>query len=127
VGVGDPLEAPYRLGGAIPAGPWRLVGDGIIVDACDVQFDVLWRTGAGDTTVASFSHHFDVPASPGQFDAVAFDGSADGIAAAATAGDHLVLRFSITSMHPAGTRPYIPNGDGGDALGRIPSLITPAP
>jgi hypothetical protein len=126
VGVGDPLEAPYRLTAPIPQGRWKLVGDGIILAPCDVQFDVLWRRTSGDTTVASFSHHFEVPPPPDQFNAVAFDGEADGIAAPAVTGDHLVLRFSVTSSHPAGTKQYIPNGDGGDALGRIPSLILPA-
>jgi hypothetical protein len=111
----------------VPAGAWKLIGDGRVLTACDVQFDVLWRTAGGDTSIASFAHHFDVPAAPGQFDAVAFDGDAAGFAAPAVAGDHLVLRFSITSIHPAGTRPYIPNADGATANGRIPSLITPAP
>jgi hypothetical protein len=125
VGVGDSLEAPYRLTAPIPAGRWGLVGDGKIITSCDVQFDVLWRSATGDVTIASFSHHFDPAAGPNSFAPVPFDGQADGVAAPAAVGDHLVLRFSITSTHPPNTTQFVPNADGSIDGGRIPALILP--
>lgn len=125
MGVGDPLSALYKLPGPVPAGHWHLVGDGIINEPCDVRFDVLWTTASSETPIATFRHHFDPAPAPNQFDAVGFDGDADGVAAPAHAGDYLVLRISIESTHPPGTYQYIPNGDGIYAQGRIPSLTLP--
>jgi hypothetical protein len=109
----------------IPAGLWRFVGDGLAEMSCDVEFDVLWRSAAGDQTIATFAQHFDPPANG--FSPTPYEATTDGVAAPAAVGDHLILRFSITSTHPPGTQQFIPNGgaDGGDT--RIPSLVLPAP
>jgi hypothetical protein len=125
VGVGDPLEAPYRLNAPIPAGPWQFVGDGLAEMSCDVKFEVLWRSAAGDQSITTFMQHFDAPADG--FTPTPYTATMDGVAAPAAVGDHLVLRFSITSVHPPGTSQFIPNGgaDGGDT--RIPSLVLPQP
>jgi hypothetical protein len=111
------------LQGPLRAGTWHLVGDGIMLDAADVQFDVVWRSPAGDQTLATFTHHFAPAPAPAQFDAVPFDGDAPGLAAAARDGDQLVLR--ITPVSGPMTPSYIPNGDGAAAHGRIPSLTLP--
>jgi len=122
VGVGDSqLEAAFALRGPIPAGTWHLVADGLVGAPVDVQFDLIWRSGGGDVVVASFAHHFDPQ--PSGFDAVAFEGSAPGPAAAARDGDQLVLRFTATGTGEASA--YIPNGDGDRAHGRIPFVDVP--
>lgn len=127
MGVGDSLEATFPLVGPIPAGSWHLVGDGIVLASCDLEFDVIWRHGS-DTTLASFSHHFDPRTAPPKFDATQFEADAPGLSAQAAAGDQLVLRFTASVMADAGAGVvdvYIPNGDGANAHGRIPSLTLP--
>lgn len=124
MGVGGPLEAAFTLVAPIPAGHWHLVGDGIIFQTCDVTFDLLWRSGAGDSAIASFGQHFDEPMGPGQFDARPADFDADEPAVPALAGDQLVLRFTVTNAPMSGGA-FIPNSHGADAQGRIPSVSLP--
>jgi hypothetical protein len=125
VGVGDPLEAAYALTGTIPAGRYHLVGDGLILIAVDMQFDVLVRPATGpDRVLATFTHHFDPPTGPNAGAAVLFDGDADGLAADATAGDQLVLRMTATNAARLGSA-YLPNADGPHTKGRIPSISLP--
>jgi hypothetical protein len=122
VGVGDSqLEAAFALRGPIPAGSWNLVGDGLVLEPVDVHFEVIWRAGQTDQTLVSFDHHFDPQ--PSGFNAVAFDGTATGLAASAHAGDELVLRF--TASNTTAQTAYLPNGDGASANGRIPSIQLP--
>jgi hypothetical protein len=122
VGIGDPLEAEYPLVAAIPAGTWHLVADGVIIEPVDVQFELIWRGDAGDQVIASFQHHFD-PNGGGNFDAVAYEDTADADAVPAAAGDQLVLRFS--AMNATLEMAYIPNGDGAQTHGRIPFIELP--
>ena len=125
MGVGDPLEAAIELQAPLPAGPWHLVADGIIIQPVDVRFDILWRrAGGGDTTLATFMHHFD-PRPPGMFDAVPFEDTALGPAADAHKGDQLVLRYG--AMGATVEMAYIPNGDGAMLNGRIPFIELPPP
>jgi len=124
VGVGDSLEARFTLRAPIAAGTWHLVGDGITFQPADIQFDVLWRrAGSADVVLATWQHHFDPP--PTGFDAIAFEADAPGIAAAARAGDELVLRFTALGTRTDGRPVWIPNGDGRQAKGRIPSITLP--
>ena len=124
MGVGDSLEAPYVLKGPLAAGRWKLVGDGIALEAADVRYEVIWRNATRDMPIVQFRHHFD-PVQAAPFKAIGYDEEADGVAAAAVAGDQLVLRFSIASTHPAGTKQWVPNADGSVKNGRIPSLLLP--
>ena len=88
----------------------------------DVQYDFIWRHGGTDTTLVTFTHHFD-PLS-GNFRATEYDADANGIAADAVAGDQLIWRWSIPSS--TGTGPVIfPNGDGTTSGGRFPSITFP--
>jgi hypothetical protein len=124
VGVGYPLEASAKLVGPIPAGTWHLVGDGIVIDPVDVTYAILWRSPAGDQTLASTRHHFDpFPAGPTRYDASLFETDLEGVAAKAYDGDSLVLRFTAESS--AAGMPFIPNSHGVDAKGRIPSIRLP--
>ncbi len=124
MGVGDPLEASAALAGPINAGRWHLIGDGLVVDPVDITYEVIWRGSAGDKVLATWQHHFDAPpAGPDRYKAVRYEDDADGAAAEATAGDKLVLRFKAAQA--ASAMPFIPNGDGFMANGRIPSITLP--
>ncbi len=91
-----------------------------------MRFDVVVLSSGTETTLATFSHHFDPPpAGPDRFSAVPYEADAPGIAASTREGDQLFLRFTVTSPHPLGTRQYAPNGDGSNAKGRIPSIGRP--
>jgi hypothetical protein len=102
------------------------VGDGyLIARTVDVQFDVIWRNGAGrDLVLATARHTFnELPPGPGHDDAIPFETDMTGLAAAARAGEKLVLKFSVTGGDLAGN--YTPNGDGPQAKGRFPNLTLP--
>jgi len=120
LGLGESNQAPYRLKAPIPAGTWHLVGDGENINlTVDVRFDIVWRTAAGvSTTLASTTHTFP----PGR--GVAFETDLEGIAAPASAGDFLILRF--TNVGGATDSTYTPNGDGALVGARIPNLTLPA-
>ncbi len=129
MGVGDPLEAAFTLAGPVKAGEWDLIGDGIVLvnGGVDIRFDVIWRqkSGVGDQTLVSFQNHFaELPAGPGQFNAVQFEATGAGVAAEAVAGDLLVLRFTAMNA-PQGAMAFIPNGDGVKTMGRIPVVTLP--
>jgi hypothetical protein len=125
VGVGYPLEAVAKLAGPIRAGRWQLVGDGLVIEAADITYEVIWRGAGGDQPIVSFQHHFDPPpAGPGRYQAVPFEGAAEAAAVMAKSGEELVLKFSAMSASTAPS-PFIPNGDGANAKGRIPSLRLP--
>jgi hypothetical protein len=121
VGAGGSLEATYPLLADLKAGTWHLVGDGIIINAGDVTFEILWRDASGDHRLATFMHHFE-PLPTGYL-AQAYEDDAAGVAAPAKAGDLLVLRFKATATTTGLV--YIPNGDGAKAMGRIPNLTLP--
>lgn len=125
MGAGGSLEAAYTLTKpvTIKGGTWQIVGDGIIIDSCDVTFAVLWRTAAGDTPVATFTHHFD-PAAAIE-DAVLYDGTATGIDVAAAMDDQLVLHITATGGMAGDTTLYGLNGDGTADGGRQPFLTLP--
>ena len=124
MGVGDSLEARYPLpGGAIPAGTWHLVGDGIVFASADITYQVIWRHDGSDSVLVEWTHHFDPPGSG--FGAIPFEADGAGIAADTRAGDLLVLRFSASGAGTPGRMAFIPNGDGAGAGGRIPSIKLP--
>jgi hypothetical protein len=109
----------------VPAGTWKLVGDGIITNSVDVTFELLWRRpGVADVVIATWQHHFD-PIGGGNFDAQPFDAMADGPAIdwEEGRGDQLVFRYtganSLTDMS------YVPNGDGPLHNGRYPNITLP--
>jgi hypothetical protein len=123
VGAGGSLEAAYRLSGPIGAGSWNFVMDGICLESVDVTFELLLRAGGDDTTLASFTHHFDPPVDVG--DATAFEQSEDVDAVDAGDGDELVIRFSAGDSELS--MAWFPNGEGDGSGGRIPYLDLPSP
>jgi hypothetical protein len=93
-----------------------------VLQAADLRFDMIWRSGAGEHVVVSFTHHYDPPTSG--YNAVPFDGDADGAAVPAAAGDQLVMRMTVTNASSSAPA-FIPNADGPHTSGRIPSITLP--
>ena len=121
MGVGDPLEAAYELSGPIGAGTWHLIGDGVVLRDVEMRFEVLARGTAGEKTIVTFDHRFEVPSGPDAFRAVAFE--ADQTGAAVEDAELLVLRMTATSTKPGPA--FIPNADDQYSGGRIPSITLP--
>lgn len=87
-----------------------------------MTFTLLWRDGGGDHPVATWTHHFDPPASG--FNAVQYEEDQPGAAVMGAKGDLLVLRLSAQGTSTGGSL-YVPNSDGANAQGRIPNLTLP--
>ncbi len=121
MGPGGSQEAAYTLKAAVPAGTYHLVLDAIIVQPVDVTFDLLWRRGATDTPLASWTEHYDP--NPGNYDAQPFEYDEDCAAIPWQKGDVLVFRY--TGANTTSQEAYIPNGDGSHANGRIPHIELP--
>lgn len=120
--VGSKREAPYDLKHAIPAGSWHVVMDAVILKSVDVQFDLIYRSGATDQPIASWMKHFD-PKPGVDFTATAYELDIDGAATGFSSGDQLVFRYagSGTTANDA----FVPNGDGVKTKGRIPNFTLP--
>jgi hypothetical protein len=124
VGAGRSLEAAYILDGAIGAGSWNFVLDGICLESVDVTFELLLRAGDDDTQLAAFSQHFD-PIGGGAYQAQAFEHTEELARVDAADGERLVLRYSGEGSDLV--MAWIPNGDGETTGGRIPYLDLPPP
>ena len=112
------------MAGPIKAGTWHLVGDGIVLESSDITFDVLWRDANGDHPIATWTHHYDVPANIQN--AVQYEADAPGVAADAKSNDQLGLRMTAAAgNYPADTMLWTPNGDADKTNGRDPSLTLP--
>ncbi|MEZ4359715.1 MAG: hypothetical protein R3B48_06005 [Kofleriaceae bacterium] len=122
MGAGSSREAGFDLVADLPAGPWKLIGDGVILEAVDMTFEVVVRRGATELPVASWQHHFE-PRGGGSFDAVPFEESAAGTAVSFRSGDRLIFRY--TGASASSPNAYVPNGDGARQNGRIPNLTLP--
>jgi hypothetical protein len=95
-----------------------------VLSPSNVQYDFIWRHAGADTTLVTFSHHFDPPS--GTFLATEYDADANGVAAPTAApGDQLVWRWSVQSGPDAPAGMIIPNGDGTSSGGRFPSISLP--
>ena len=121
MGAGGSQEAPFTLEASVPAGVYHLVLDSIIIKSVDVTFDLIWRRGAVDTSLASWQMHFDPL--PGAFDAQAYEVDEPAPAIDWKAGDLLVFRYA--GANTSQSEAYIPDGDGSLSHGRIPNLTLP--
>lgn len=129
------MEAAYTLRAPIPAGTWGLIGDGIVLGSgvtnVTVLFEARWRRAGAlddraDVVLFSVQNTFARDPDPDRaFRAVPFQTQVSGQAAAASAGDRLVLRF--TALRGDSGAVFVPNGDGAITYGRIPRLDLPAP
>jgi hypothetical protein len=122
VGPGGSQEAAFALKGSVGAGTYHLVLDSIIIKPVDVTFDLIWRSGATDISLATWTQHFD-PLPGASYDAQPFEFDEPCGAITFKAGDQLVFRY--TGANTTSTEAYIPNGDGSHANGRIPNISLP--
>jgi hypothetical protein len=122
VGSGGSQEATYTLKGPVKAGTYHLVIDAIIIKPVDVTFDLIWRHGLTDTSLATWQQHFD-PLPGGNYDAQPFEYDEPCAAIDTKSGDQLVFRY--TGANTTSSEAYIPNGDGPHANGRIPYIQLP--
>lgn len=123
MGTGGFLEAPLTLKAGIPAGRYHCELDSIIISSVDVQYDLVWRSGATDTLLATFNKHWE-PLPGNDYDAQPFDIDVDVTTAIDfTEGDQFIFRYTGTNADRA--MAYIPNGDGPRANGRFPNITVP--
>jgi hypothetical protein len=122
VGSGGSQEAPYTLKGPVKAGTYHLVLDSIIIKPVDVTFDLIWRSGLTDTSLATWTQHFD-PLPGASYDAQPFEYDENCPAIDWKSGDQLVFRYS--GANTMSMEAYIPNGDGSNANGRMPYIVLP--
>jgi hypothetical protein len=121
VGAGRSLEVAYDLKASIPSGTYHFVLDCIVISPVDMTFELIWRHGGSDTTLAMWQQHF-MPQTVG-FDAQAYEIDQNGAAIDMTSGDQLVFRYS--AMNTSQAEAWIPNGDGKISHGRIPHIVLP--
>jgi hypothetical protein len=124
VGPGGSQEAAFSLRASVPAGTYHVECDAVVIQAVDVTFTLIWRHGATDTTLARWMRHWD-PLPPGGFDAQPYEVDMAAPAIDYRAGDQLVFRYEGPSPDLPNTQAFIPNGDGANAHGRIPSITLP--
>ncbi len=122
MGPGGSQEAPYSLKGSVPAGTYHVICDAIIIRSVDVTFDLIWRRGGTDTSLATWSQHFD-PLPGGVYTAQAYELDQATQAIAYQSGDQFVFRYS--GANTTSQQAFIPNGDGATANGRIPNITLP--
>jgi len=96
--------------------------DSVIIKSVDVKFELLYRHGGSDDTIAEWSQHFD-PKPGADFTATAYELDVDGAATGYAKGDQVVFRYSGSNTMTVDA--YIPNGDGAKTKGRIPSFKLP--
>lgn len=119
---GSSQEAAYALKASVPAGTYHLVLDSIIIKPVDVTFDLIWRHGGSDVSLATWTQHFD-PLPGASYDAQPYEVDEACGAIAYEKGDQLVFRY--TGANTTSQEAYIPNGDGSHANGRIPYIQLP--
>ena len=116
-------EAAFPLKAGIRAGAYHIVLDSICIVPVDTTFDLIYRTSSGDTTLATWSRHWD-PIPTGGYEAQAYELDVDAPATGSFRnGDELVFRY--TGNNGSMSMAYIPNGDGVTSNGRIPNITLP--
>jgi hypothetical protein len=122
VGAGGSQDAPYTLKAKVPAGNYHLVLDAVITLPVDVTFELIWRRGADDTVLATWTDHY-APLGGGNYMAQPFEYDETAQAIDTLKGDQLVFRYTASASSAADS--YIPNGDGVNSNGRIPNITLP--
>ena len=122
MGSGGSFEAEYALKADVPAGTYKVIYDGIIIRDVEVQFDLVWRRGATDTVLGTWTQMFQPL--PGMFTAQPFERDVVTPTKIDFAkGDQLIFRY--TGLSSTAMMAYIPNGDGNITGGRIPNITLP--
>lgn len=92
-----------------------------MITPAEVTFDLIWRHGAIDNVLGTWSQSFTPNASG--FDAQPYEYDVDAPAIAYAPGDLLVFRYTASAASQPNA--WIPNGDGVNANGRDPSFTLP--
>ena len=110
----------------MPAGTYHLVLDAFIIRPVDTTFDLIWRRGTTDTTLFTFTEHYE-PLGGASFDAQMFEYDQTGAAIDFQDGDQLVFRYSANAASDPAV--YEPNGEGsrGGSGARHPNITLPRP
>jgi hypothetical protein len=95
--------------------------DCIVTAPVDVTFDLLHRRGTDDSSVVTWTMHFNPL--PTSFDAQKYEVDLSGNAIDYQPADKLVFKFTGTDSTVM--EAWIPNGDGDMANGRIPNITLP--
>jgi hypothetical protein len=122
VGLGESQDAAFALRASVPAGAYHVSCDGIVIEPVDVTFTLILRRGDTDTTLAQWSRHWD-PLPGGVYDAQPYETDQLAPAIDFEPGDELVFRYAGQSATLR--QAFIPNGDGANANGAIPSITLP--
>jgi hypothetical protein len=122
VGPGRSLDAAFDLEASVPAGNYHVIYDGIILFAVDVTFDLIHRSGDTDTTLATWTQHFE-PLPDGVYEAQPFEIDQATAAIDFKAGDQLVYRY--TGANSESTMSYIPVGSIESEGGRHTQIALP--
>ena len=106
----------------MPAGPSHVIYDGVVLFAVDVTFELIHRSGGADTSLATWSQHFE-PLPGGVYEAQPFE--IDQLAAAIdfNSGDQLVYRY--TGANSTTTMSFIPVGSPASEGGRHTQITLP--
>jgi hypothetical protein len=121
---GSQQDAAFSLRAAVPAGAYHVECDAVITASIDVTFSLIWRRGATDTMLAQWTKHWD-PLVGGRFDAQPYEVDMAAPAITYQAGDQLVFRYAGNGPPGVPAEAFIPNGDGVNSSGRIPSIALP--
>ena len=90
-----------------------------------LNFALIWRRPGLDTTLAAWSKHWE-PRGGGNFDAQPYEVDMAARAIDFLPGDLLVFRYAgAGTMGTTSGEPFVPNGDGSNSNGRIPSVTLP--
>jgi hypothetical protein len=125
VGPGGSLKAAFALRASVPAGVYHVECDALVIAPIDVTFTLLWRRGPLDTQLAQWTQHFDPL--PGPLAAQPYEHDVTAAAIDHVGGDQLVFGYAGPNPMASTTMTFIPNGDGKNAGGRIPSITLPPP
>lgn len=96
--------------------------DCVVIRAVDMTFDLFVRRGDEDLPIATWFQHFE-PKPGVDFTATEYELVVPGASVGFESGDVLIWRYAASNTN--GVTSWIPNGDGVNNMGRIPSFTLP--
>jgi hypothetical protein len=122
VGPGGSQDAAFNLRGSVPAGTYHVECDAVITASVDATFTLILRRGINDTQLVQWTQHFE-PLGSMHFEAQPYEVDMAAPAIDYRSGDLFVFRYAASNT--IGNNAFIPNGDGRNSNGRIPSITLP--